>query len=108
VVRACFLAIASAQRAELTPDVPVFGDAVPGHDFSGHFGLVTRGGTPPELIGRIRNDFVTVMRLPEVVERIRIVGQEDAASTPQEYDALIRNELKAWEPVVRKTGATLD
>jgi tripartite-type tricarboxylate transporter receptor subunit TctC len=97
-----------AQRAELTPDVPVFADAVAGHDFSGHFGLVTRGGTPPALVGRIRDDFVAVMKLPEVTERIRTVGQESVASTPDEYNALIRDEMKAWEPVVRKTGATLE
>ena len=97
-----------AQRAELTPEIPVFADAVPGHDFSGHFGLVTRGGTRPDLVGRIRDDFAAVMKLPEVQERIRMVGQESVASTPEEYNALIRDEMKAWEPVVRKTGATLE
>lgn len=97
-----------AQRAELTPDVPVFAEAVPGYDFSGHFGLVTRGGTPPALIRRIRDDFVSVMKLPEVKERIRIIGQESVASTPEEYDALIRSEVKTWEPVVKATGATID
>jgi hypothetical protein len=30
------------------------------------------------------------------------------ASTPEEYNTLIRNDMKAWEPVVRKTGATID
>lgn len=97
-----------AQRAELTPSVPVFAEAVPGYDFSGHFGLVTRGGTPPALIRRIRDDFVSVMKLPEVMERIRIIGQESVASTPEEYNALIRSEVKAWEPVVKATGATID
>ena len=97
-----------AQRSELTPDVPVFADAVPGFDFSGHFGLVTRGGTPPALVRSIRDDFAAVMKLPEVTERIRIIGQESIASTPQEYDSLISSEMKTWEPVVKATGATLD
>ena len=97
-----------AQRSELTPDIPVLADAVPGYDFSGHFGLVTRGGTPPERVRRIRDDFVAVMKLPEVTERIRIIGQEMIGSTPDEYEALIRSEVKAWEPVVKATGASID
>ncbi len=48
------------------------------------------------------------MKLPEVMERIRIIGQESVASTPEEYNALIRSEVKAWEPVVKATGATID
>jgi tripartite-type tricarboxylate transporter receptor subunit TctC len=96
------------QRSALTPDIPVFADAVGGFDFSGHFGLVTRNGTPPGLVRRIRDDFANVMKLPEVTERIRIIGQESVASTPEEYDALIRSEIKVWEPVVKATGATID
>ena len=48
------------------------------------------------------------MKLSEVTERIRIIGQEMVGSTPEEYNALIRREIKAWEPVVNATGATID
>jgi tripartite-type tricarboxylate transporter receptor subunit TctC len=97
-----------AKPAELTPGVPIFGAAVPGYDFSGVFGLVARGGTPAELVKRIRDDFVAVMKLPEVAERIRTIGQEPVASTPEEYNAYIQVETKKWEPVVKATGAKLD
>jgi tripartite-type tricarboxylate transporter receptor subunit TctC len=97
-----------AKPAELTPGVPTFGAAVPGYDFSGVFGLVARGGTPPDLVKRIRDDFVTVMKLPEVAERIRTIGQEPVASTPEEYNTYIQAETKKWEPVVKATGAKLE
>jgi tripartite-type tricarboxylate transporter receptor subunit TctC len=97
-----------ARRSELTPDVPVFATAVPGYDFSGVFGLVARGGTPPALVRRIRDDFADVMKLPEVAERIRTIGQEAVASTPEEYNAYVAAEMKKWEPVVKATGAKLD
>jgi len=97
-----------AKPAELTPGVPTFGAAVPGYDFSGVLGLVARGGTPAELVRRIRDDFVAVMKLPEVAERIRTIGQEPVASTPEEYNAYIQAETKKWEPVVKATGAKLD
>ena len=97
-----------AKPAELTPGVPTFGAAVPGYDFSGVFGLVARGGTPPDLVKRIRDDVAAVMALPEVAERVRSIGQEAVVSTPDEYNAYIVAETKKWEPVVKATGAKLD
>jgi tripartite-type tricarboxylate transporter receptor subunit TctC len=97
-----------AQPAELTPNAPAFGTVVPGYDFSGVFGLVARGGTPAELVRRIRDDVAAVMALPEVAERVRTIGQEAVVSTPDEYNAYIVAETKKWEPVVKATGAKLD
>lgn len=97
-----------AKPAELTPNAPAFGAIVPGYDFSGVFGLVARGGTPAELVRRIRDDVAAVMALPEVAERVRTIGQEAVVSTPDEYNAYIVAETKKWEPVVKATGAKLD
>lgn len=97
-----------AQRAALTPNVPTFAEVVPGYDFWGIFGLVAPGRTAPELVRHLRDEFVAVMQLPDVAERIRTIGQEAVGSTPEEYGALIRSEMKKWEPVVKATGATLE
>lgn len=97
-----------AAPSELTPGVPTFASVVKGYDYSGVFGLVARGGTPPEVLRRIRDDFAAVMKLPEVAERIRSIGQETIASTPDEYNAYIAAEMKTWQPVIKATGAKLD
>jgi len=102
------IATMGAKPSELTPGTPVFASAVPGYDFSGVFGLVARGGTPNELVRRIRDDIAAVMALPEVAERVRSIGQEAVVSTPDEYNAYIVAETKKWEPVVKATGAKLD
>ncbi len=97
-----------SKSADLTPNTPAFGKLVPGYDFTGVFGLVARAGTPPALVRQIRNDFASVMQMPEVAERIRSIGQEAIASTPEEYNAYILDEMKKWAPVVQATGAKLD
>jgi tripartite-type tricarboxylate transporter receptor subunit TctC len=102
------IATMGAQPSELTPGVPIMATAVPGYEFSGAFGLVARGGTPPELIRRIRDDFAAVLRLPDVAERVKAIGQESVGSTPEEYNAYIQAEMKKWEPVVKSTGAKLN
>jgi len=97
-----------AKPADLTPSVPVFGEVVPGYDFSAAFGLITRAGTPPEVVQKIRDDFAAVMQLPEVAQRVKDIGQEAVASTPEEYAAYIKAETEKWAPVVKATGARID
>jgi tripartite-type tricarboxylate transporter receptor subunit TctC len=97
-----------AKPAELTPTAPVLGSVVPGYDFSAAFGLVAAGSTPPELVHRIRDDFAAVLKLPEVAQRVRDIGQEAVGSTPEEYNAYLQAETRKWEPVVKATGAKLD
>jgi tripartite-type tricarboxylate transporter receptor subunit TctC len=48
------------------------------------------------------------MQMPEVAERIRSIGQESIASTPEEYNAYILAEIKKWAPVIQATGARID
>ena len=96
------------RRAGLTPDTPLIGDAIPGFVFSSNFGLVIQGATAPDLLRRINDDIVTVIRLPEISARIRELGQEPSATSAEEYNAFIRNEMKRWEPVVKATGAKID
>jgi tripartite-type tricarboxylate transporter receptor subunit TctC len=102
------IATLGTQPSELTPGVPLMATAVPGYEFSGAFGLVARAGTPPELIRRIRDDFAAVLKLPDVAERVKAIGQESVGSTPEEYNAYIQAEMKKWDPVVKSTGARLD
>jgi len=93
--------------SELAPGAPTFATAVPGYDFFGAFGLVVPSGTPPELVHFIRDEFATVMKLPDVAERISSIGQEALLSTPEDYNAYIRAEGAKWAPIVKATGATL-
>ncbi len=102
------IGILGTSPSPLAPSAPMFSSVVSGYDFSSAFGLVTRAGTPPDVVRRIRNEFAAVMNLQEVVARIREIGQEPIASTPEAYDAYIAAELRKWEPVVKATGARLD
>ncbi|CAN7770990.1 tripartite tricarboxylate transporter substrate binding protein [Pseudorhodoferax sp. LjRoot39] len=102
------IATMGAKPSELVPGAALAASVAPGYDFSGAFGLVVRGGTPEELVRRIRDDFAGVLQLPEVAARVREIGQEPIGSTPQAYDAYILAEMDKWRPVVKATGVKLD
>jgi tripartite-type tricarboxylate transporter receptor subunit TctC len=50
---------------------------------------------------------VTIVRTPEIVERMTSTGNEPVGSTPQEFDTLIRDEIPKWRKVIREAGITL-
>lgn len=102
------LATMGAQPSELAPQAPVAASVAPGYDFSGAFGLVVPGATPDDRVQRIRDDFAAVLNLPQVLARVREIGQEPIASAPQAYGAYLVAERGKWEPIVRATGARLD
>jgi tripartite-type tricarboxylate transporter receptor subunit TctC len=96
------------RASSLAPGAPLASAAVPGYDFAGAFGLVVRAGTPARIVRKIRDDFAAVLVSPEVTARLRDIGQDAVASTPEEYNAYILAEMKKWEPVIKATGVKLD
>ena len=92
----------------LAPNAALVPAVVPGFEYSSAFGLITRAGTPPDVIRRIRDEFAAVIQLPDVAARIRDIGQEPVASTPEQYNAFLASELRKWEPIVKSTGAKLE
>ena len=57
---------------------------------------------------RIRDDVAAELHTPDLTARIRALGQEPIGSTVEEYNALIRNDMKRWEPIIKATGVRLD
>jgi len=104
------LAITSAKRSALMPDIPAFAEAgLPGYDVTGWYGVVTRTGVPKEVIARVHVDTSRVMAQPDVVQTLASFGLEAApANTPEEFGAFLRAEIGKWAKVVKTAGAKAD
>ncbi len=103
------LAVATATRAQAMPDLPTVAEAgVPGYKADVWFGVVAPFGTPGEIIAKLNKELVAVMHLPEVEEQLRRQGIEPMTSTPEEFAAFLRSDIKKWGELVRRTGAHVD
>jgi tripartite-type tricarboxylate transporter receptor subunit TctC len=99
------VAITSAKRFSRLPDIPTLDESgLPGFESNGWFGIVAPAGTPPEAIAKLNAAFVTVLKDPEVEERIRALGSEPMPMTPPEFGAFIARELDKWLKVVQAGG----
>jgi len=99
------IAVSSASRYQRLPDIPTFAEqGVPGFEATGWFGIVAPAGTPHDAIAKINAAFVTALKDPAIVERIRALGSDPLPMTPGEFSRFIESEAKKWETVAAKAG----
>jgi tripartite-type tricarboxylate transporter receptor subunit TctC len=101
------LAVTTPERSALAPEVPTVAEAsgIPGFDLTGWLGLLAPAGTPPGIVARCNADVGAILRSPEVSRRLEELGQSPRHSTPEEFAALIAQDIERWRPVIQATGA---
>jgi tripartite-type tricarboxylate transporter receptor subunit TctC len=96
------LAVGSAQRQALLPNVPTMQESgVPDFEVNSWYGVCAPAGVPEALLDRLNADLHTAMRVPEVEHRLTELGMPPAPTTRQEFDTFMRNEIARWAQVIR-------
>lgn len=99
------VAVMSNHRIPYLPDVPTATEqGVPGLEIDTWYGLLAPLGTPEPILRKLRADVNTVLKLPAVVERMRVQAMRPVGGTPEEMQAMIERELKTWRDLGQKIG----
>jgi tripartite-type tricarboxylate transporter receptor subunit TctC len=102
------LAVTTKRRIAAAPDVPTFEEAgVPGYEAIGWFGTVAPANTPAAIINRLNRETAAALQDREIRERAIAQGAEPLTNSPQEFAALIREETRKWEQVIRTANIKL-
>jgi tripartite-type tricarboxylate transporter receptor subunit TctC len=102
------LAVTTAQRSAVMPDVPTLAETLPGFEIDTWWGLFAPAGTPPETVRKLNAAFTEALRTPEVKARFATLMAEPAPSTPEAFDAFMKSERTKYERVVKISGARVD
>lgn len=103
------LAVTSATRSPLLPDVPTFKElGYPAIESYAWYGLFAPASTPPDLVKRINAAAIEVIRSPEYQRVLKDSGSDDPASTPEAFAAFVKAERAKWKDIVAKSGARID
>jgi tripartite-type tricarboxylate transporter receptor subunit TctC len=95
------LAITSAKRSPLLPDVPTMAEAgAPGVEVTSWQAIVAPKGMPPALRDKVAAAFVHALREPKVKDQFVSVGYELVANTPAEFAAFMQAESARWKQVI--------
>ncbi|HUR58647.1 MAG TPA: tripartite tricarboxylate transporter substrate-binding protein, partial [Opitutaceae bacterium] len=107
--RVLALAVSTAKRSPLFPDVPTVAEAgVAGFDYDQWYGLLAAAKTPKPLIRTLNKEVLRILALPDIKERMLTQGATASPTTPEEFDAFIRSEVKRFAPVIIASGAKMD
>jgi tripartite-type tricarboxylate transporter receptor subunit TctC len=100
------LAVTSATRSTLAPDVPTVAEAgLPGFEAVLRYGLAAPAGTPRPIIDKLNQALNTVLASDDIRKRLAIEGAEPLPGTPQHYADDIDREETIWSKVVKASGA---
>jgi tripartite-type tricarboxylate transporter receptor subunit TctC len=102
------IAVTSAKRVPSLPDVPTVAESVPGFEAVSWIGALVPAGTPKEIVDKLHTDFVAVLRMPEVQEKLATSGAFTVGNTQEEFAAWNRNEIAKWGRAVKASGAKGD
>ncbi len=102
------LAVTSAQRSALLPDVPAIAETLPGFEIDTWWGLMAPAGTPRDVVQRLNAAFVAALELPDTRSRFAQMLAEPQPSSPEQFAQLIQRELARYESVVKASGAKAD
>jgi tripartite-type tricarboxylate transporter receptor subunit TctC len=95
------LAVTTATRSEVLPDVPSVGEAVPGYDASSWFGIGAPKNTSPEIIAKLNKEINEGLADPKLKARLIELGGIILARTPAEFGKLIAEDTEKWGKVIR-------
>ena len=95
------LAVTSATRSDVLPDVPTIADTVPGYELSAWFGVGAPRETPPEIIQRLNREITAGLADPKIKARFAELGALPMPMTVAEFRKFVVDETEKWAKVVK-------
>jgi tripartite-type tricarboxylate transporter receptor subunit TctC len=99
------LGVTSLKRVQAFPEVPTIAESgLPDYEVVSWQGIFAPAGTPPDIVKRLNEEIVKILRMPDVVERMDTLGLEPIGNTPEEFANFQRAEIAKWARVVKEAG----
>jgi len=103
------IAVAAPKRSAALPDVPTAAEAgLPGFEAVLYYGIAAPAGTPRAIIERINKEMRAIIASDEISKRIVADGGDPAATSPEEYAAMIQRDEAKWADLIKKLGLVIN
>ena len=102
------LAVTTATRSEVLPDLPTVADFVPGYEASAWYGVGVPKGTPDDVIDKLNKEINAILADPKAKARLADLGASLLAGSAADFGKLVADETEKWGKVVKFSGAKPD
>ena len=90
------------------PDVPTIAEAgIPGFDMSSWIALFVPAKTPPQIVGKLHADTVSLLAEPATKRKLEDMGVVVVGSTPAELAAQFKADIEKWGPIIKENGISI-
>jgi tripartite-type tricarboxylate transporter receptor subunit TctC len=98
------LAVTSATRMDVLPDVPALGEAVPGYEASGYTGIFAPRNTPSEIVDALNKQITAGLLSPGIKTRFAELGDAVLVNSPAEFRKYVVEYTEKWGKIIRAAG----
>jgi tripartite-type tricarboxylate transporter receptor subunit TctC len=103
------IAVTSASRSPLLPDVPTVAETgLPGFDVTSWYGVFGPAALASEITSKLNAEIGTIIVAGDVKERLGTLGAQPSKLSPDEFGRYVKAEVARWSKVVKESGARLD
>jgi tripartite-type tricarboxylate transporter receptor subunit TctC len=103
------LAVTSAQRSIVAPDVPTMAESgLPGYELTSWQAVFAPAGTPPAIVERLYTEIAKILKTPEMQKRLGDLGLDISGMPPAELAALVKSDVPRLGKIVKDSGAKAD
>jgi tripartite-type tricarboxylate transporter receptor subunit TctC len=98
------LAVTTATRSEVLPDIPAVGEIVPGYEADSWYGVAAPKNTPSAIVQKLNKEIIASLADPKLKARLADLGAEPMPMTPAEFEQFVADETEKWGKVVKFAG----
>ncbi len=102
------LAVTTAERSEILPEVPTISEFLPGFEASNWFGVAAPKNTPPEIVDKLNREINVALAEPEIKARLADLGAAVLAGSPADFGKFIATEAEKWSKVIRAANIKVE
>jgi tripartite-type tricarboxylate transporter receptor subunit TctC len=102
------LAVSSATRASVLPDVPAVAETVPNFEATSFYGIFAPAGTPSEIVSQLNAEIARIFTSAEMREKLAREGTEAAGGPPEQFAAFFQASMTKWARVIREANIRLE
>ena len=102
------IAVTSTQRSPLLPALPTVADSVPGFESVVWFGVFGPKAMPADITQRLNSEINTVLKSPEFLERLRVLGYDAAGGTPADFARVVAADTAKWAKLIKERNIIVE
>lgn len=98
------IGVTTTKRLKSLPDIPAIAEALPGYEVAGWWGVMGPANLPASIVDRLYGEIVKVLNSPRIAKSIEDDGAEIVGSTPAQFSAFLKSDLKKWPKYLKAAG----